>query len=424
MTSNTPPAPVPTNRDANARGEVNVDVVVCGGGLAGAATAIDLRRRGKSVIVVDRATFPRDKPCGEGLLPHGVELLAALGCGDIVEDCSGQPFRGILYHCHGVVARGDFEGGGVGRGVRRRHLDDALRARAQALGAQLWHAGVSGVVVNDDGVTVSLDDGRVVHAKVAVGAVGPRSTLRHQLGLDGGPPKTPRYALRQHFRLAENTPMPDRVEVHVAGGHELYVTPVEPGTVGVAALVEKALMTGAAGKPDARLQALIAACPPLKERLEGAVPVDDGLACGPLRVKATAVWKGRAVLVGDAAGYVDAITGEGMSLALKTSALAVKAIAGILDDGVAPDVAFKAYARARASVFRDHAVLTHGLVFLARHPFFARRAIARLAKDPALFSRLLAVNNGTRSMLSLGLFDAAKLALGSRPPAQIPQLST
>ncbi len=406
--------------------EADVDVVVCGGGLAGAATAIGLRRRGLSVIVIDRADFPRDKPCGEGLLPHGVELLAALGCGDLVDECAGQAFKGILYHCHGVVARGDFEGGGVGRGVRRRHLDHALRQRAAALGASLKRGSVRTVAVDDDGarVTFSDDDGEhVVAAKVVVGADGPRSQVRHELGLDGGPPRTPRYALRQHFRLADGAPMPDRVEVHVGGGHELYVTPVEPGVVGVAALVEKALMSDAAGKPDARLAALITGCPPLAQRLEGAVAVDAGLACGPLRVKARSVWHKRAVLVGDAAGYVDAITGEGMSLALKTSALAVNSIADVVA-GERADVAFAAYARARANVFRDHAWLTHGLVLLARHPFFARRAIARLANDPALFSRLLGVNNGTRSLLSLGVTDALKLALGSRPRRQNSAAST
>ena len=394
----------------------DADVVVVGGGLAGAATALGLARHGISVVVVDKAEFPRDKPCGEGLLPHGVELLTALGCGHVVDDARAQPFRGILYHCHGVIARGDFEGGALGRGVRRRHLDLGVRNAALSAGVRLERGSMQTVTLDDDGATVGLADGRTLRGRVVVGADGPRSMTRHALGLDGGAPRSPRYALRQHFTLGDGMAMPDRVEVHVGDHHELYVTPVEPGVVGVAALCEKPLMTSTAGKPEAKLSTLLAACAPLRERLDGAVAVGPALACGPLRVRSKAVHAGRVVLVGDAAGYVDAITGEGMSLALKTAALATTAIVAVLG-GVDVDSAFKVYARDRAAVFRDHALLTFGLVELARRPFFAKRVIARLAKDPALFTRLLAVNNGTRALSTFGVVNLLKLGVGATPEA-------
>ena len=398
--------------------ERDADVIVVGGGLSGAATAIGLARGGARVVVVDKTEFPRDKPCGEGLLPHVLAALADIGCGDVVDACGGQPFRGILYHCGGVIARGDFISASgaptVGRGVRRRLLDEAVRGRAVAAGARLAQSAVRDVAVDEAGARVTLDDGAVLTAAVVVGADGPRSVTRHSLGLDGGVPRRPRYALRRHFHLAPGVSLPDRVEVHVGGGHELYVTPVEPGTVGVAALCERSVMTSGDGRPDDRLGALIARCPPLAARLAGAEPVGPALSCGPLRVRTTGVWRGRAVLVGDAAGYVDAITGEGMSLALKTASLASDAALAVLN-GAAPNTAFARYARARSRAFFDHAALTHGLVWLARHPWFARRAIARLAQEPALFSRLLAVNAGERSLFSLGLIDGLKLAIGASP---------
>ena len=410
------PTPVPGSalslRDAS--DAFDADVVIVGGGLAGTATAIGLVHNGLSVLVVDKAEFPRDKPCGEGLLPNGVALLTALGCAHVLDDAGAQTFRGILYHCHGVVARGDFEDGGVGRGVRRRHLDLGVRDVAAALGVTFVQGSVQTVALDDAGGTVGLADGRVLRGRFVVGADGPRSMVRHALDLDGGPPRQPRYALRQHFRLAAGTPMPDRVEVHVAGQHELYVTPVEVGVVGVAALVEKPLMTSTAGKPEAKLSTLLAGCAPLWERLEGAEAVGAAMACGPLRVRSTAVFRGRAILVGDAAGYVDAITGEGMSLALKTAALATTAITAARD-GEDVATAFVGYARDRAVVFRDHALLTFGLVELARRPFFAKRVIARLARDPALFTRLLAVNNGTRPLSAFGVVNLLKLAVGSTP---------
>jgi 2-polyprenyl-6-methoxyphenol hydroxylase-like FAD-dependent oxidoreductase len=398
----------------------DADVLVAGGGLAGASTALALRRRGLSVVVVDKADFPRDKPCGEGLLPHGLDLLNELGVGDVVDVCGGRPFRGILYHCHGVVARGDFHDGQLGRGLRRRLLDDALRQRAAAAGARLVHARVENAAVDDDGATLALDDGQRLRARVVVGADGPRSTVRHTLGLDGGPPRRARYALRRHFRLAKGAPLPDRVEVHVCDQHELYVTPVadangsDDAVVGVAALCEKSLMSGAQGRPDDRLDALIAGCAPLAERLAGATACGPALSCGPLRVHVRDVAKGRAVLVGDAAGYVDAITGEGMSLALHTAMLAAAAVDDVVGGRPVND-AFARYRRARATIFRDHAILTLGLVELARRPFFAKRVIARLARDPALFTRLLDVNNGTAPLTSFGVQNLLKLAIGSAP---------
>lgn len=393
---------------------MDADVVIAGGGLAGAVTALALARHGLGCVVVDKAKFPRDKPCGEGLLPHGLELLAGLGLGDVVAACDGQPFGGILYRCHGVVARGDFEGGASGRGVRRRLLDEKLRERAAAAGARLLWGTVREAAVDEEGATITLADGTILRGRFLVGADGPRSLVRHALGLDGGAPRRPRYALRRHFRLPAGTALPERVEVNVLDGYELYVTPVATDVVGVAALCEKRAMHDGAGRAEERLAALIAGCAPVAARLAGGTPEGKALACGPLRVRATDVGRGRAFLVGDAAGYIDAITGEGMSLAVATAGLCADAIAAVAA-GRSLEVARARYRRERAHLFRDHAILTFGLVELARHPFFARRAIARLAREPALFSRLLSVNNGTRALSSLGALDILKLVVGSRP---------
>jgi menaquinone-9 beta-reductase len=408
---------------------LDADVLVAGGGLAGSLTALALVRRGLHCIVVDKAAFPRDKPCGEGLLPHGLELLAGLGLGDVVERCGGQPFRGILYRVLGrshalrsgrapvggaVTARGDFEGGLSGRGVRRRELDDELRRRVAAAGATFVRGAVQGAALDERAATLALADGSHLRGRFLVGADGPRSTLRHALSLDAGPPRRPRYALRQHFRLPAGASLPDRVEVNVVDGYELYVTPVAAGTVGVAALCERRVMNEGAGRPEDRLKRLIEGCAPVADRLAGAAAESAALACGPLRVCARDVGRGRAFLVGDAAGYVDAITGEGMSLAIRTAASCADAVAAALH-GAPLAEALAGYRRQRARVFRDHAILTFGLIELARHPFLARRAIARLAREPELFSRLLSVNNGTRSLASLGAVDFLKLAVGSAP---------
>lgn len=397
----------------------DADVLVIGGGLAGSATALSLARAGKSVIVVEKRRFPRDKPCGEGLLPHGVEELTALGFGQTLDDAKAQPFVGIRYRCHGARADGDFADGARGRGVRRRLLDDAVQQRAIQEGAHLENATARSFELSDGGVRARLGDGRELRARLLVGADGPRSKVRHALGLDGGAPREGRYAIRQHFELARGVPLPDRVEVTALHGHELYLTPVQPGVVGIAALCERRVMQSGEGAPAARLAALLeGAHDAVRERLQGSQPAGPAMACGPLRVKARRTWSTRALLVGDAAGYVDAITGEGMSLALGTSALAVKALVDVLEGRAGERAAFTRYARGRAAIFRDHALLTHGLVFLARRPVLVRRAIGRLAHEPALFTRLLAVNDGRRPFFSLGIADLLKLGVGKAPPVQ------
>ncbi len=357
------------------------------------------------------------------MLPHGVEALTALGLGDALSAVGAQPFRGILYRCGGVVARGDFEGGAPGFGVQRGLLDDVVRRRAVDVGAAFVHGTARKVALpaqaspGGESVSVELACGSVVRGRFLIGADGPRSMVRHALDLDCGAPKDGRYAVRRHFRLPDAVPLPDRVEVTVVDGFEIYLTPVGDGVVNIAALCERRVFQGGSGALNARLDDLLARAPEEATAvLRGAVPLDEALACGPLRVKARAVHRGPALLVGDAAGYVDALTGEGMSLALRTAAFAVDAIADVAG-GALERPSFRRYAKRRADAFRDHALLTHGLVFLARHRPLAVRAVARLAREPALFSRLLAVNDGRRTLASLGVVDALKLAVGSKPPA-------
>src|SRR4051812_29341578 len=210
------------------------DIVVVGGSVAGAATAIHLTRMGYTVQILEAAQFPRRKACGEGLSPKGVAELNALGLlPELLPHCS------ILTSLQFEIAGRSVESpvGGPGRpaiGIQREFLDATLLKLAVAEGIQVSEGvRVMGLVRARDGFeAVETDRGRVA-ARLFVAADGAGSRLRHAAGLDV-PARRKRYGVSAHYRLP--TPAGQRIEVHFRRGHEVYVTPVGESLVNVAVL--------------------------------------------------------------------------------------------------------------------------------------------------------------------------------------------
>lgn len=386
---------------------MSADVLIVGGGLSGSALAIDLARRGLSVTLVDRAEFPRDKPCGEGLLADGVAQLDALGAIDLLQEA--HPLRGIVYLDSGLRAVGEFAADATGYGVRRLTLDAAIHARAIACGANAVRGEVTAVATSDRSVAVTLRDGRTFSARALVGADGPRSLVRRALGLDRPVSGDGRYALRQHFRVTGA--LPSHVHVSFHGDYELYVTPVGQGILGVTALCARRVTQAGGGTKAERLAQLLAAAPvEIRALLSDATPVSEALACGPLRVRASAVCRERALLVGDAAGYVDAITGEGMSLGLRGAGLAADALDRWLVRGERRELAFLRYAEQRARLVRTHVLITSALVAIAAKPLLRHKLVRAFAAHPDSFARWLSVSHDERPLRSLPARDFWRLA--------------
>lgn len=333
----------------------DTEVLVVGGGPVGLAAAIEARLAGREVVVVEPRPSPVDKACGEGLMPGTLRALRGLGV-----DPPGWELRGISYRTAGGHHVDHAFRAGAGRGVRRTTLHAALGARADALGVVRITGRVTALGQDDDGVTAAG-----VRARWLLAADGLHSTVRRLAGLERGvPARGRRFGLRRHVALA---PWTDLVEVHWARGAEAYVTPVAPDLVGVAIL----------GPPRTGWDATLAALPGLAARLDGAATVGPTLGAGPLRQATTARTSGRVVLVGDASGYVDALTGEGLRVGL---AQARAAVATLGDPA--------AYERAWRAVTRDYRLLTAGLVAWAASP--ARRAIVPVARAaPGLYGAVV-----------------------------------
>ncbi|KAA1249244.1 NAD(P)/FAD-dependent oxidoreductase [Mycobacterium simiae] len=327
----------------------DTDLLILGGGPGGLAAALYACQQGLSVIVVDPRESPIDKACGEGLMPGGLAELKALGV-----DPVGMPFQGIAYVSAQRRAEARFRAG-PGRGVRRTTLHAALTARAKEQDTQWLRARVTSVAQDAAGVTAGG-----VRAKWVVAADGLHSAVRRAVGIRASAGTPRRYGVRWHYRVPAWS---DFVEVHWSRWGEAYVTPVEPDLVGVAILSRQ--------RPE------IDWFPWLAERLGGATP-GPARGCGPLRQVVSRRVAGRVLLVGDAAGYEDALTGEGISLAVRQAAAAVRAI---VDNSPA------SYEAAWHRVTRNYRWLTRGLV-LASTPAVARRAIVPAgALLPPVFRR-------------------------------------
>lgn len=361
-----------------------VDLLVIGGGPAGLATAIRARLAGLAVTVLDRTRPPIDKPCGEGLMPDAVLRLREIGV-----EPRGLPFRGIRYFDSGLMAQGVFPQAG-GLGVRRLELHRALVERAEEVGVHLdWGVIVQGLIREGDRFRGVETDQGPVQARWIVGADGLRSRVRTWAGLDGAPAPERRFGVRRHFAVR---PWSDFVEVYWGPGCEAYVTPVGAEEVGVAILWsgEKSGFEG-----------LLEHLPTLRDRLQGAPVASRDRGTGPLRQKARAVYRGNLALVGDAAGYLDAITGEGMAVAFHQSAALVEALRG-------GDL--RAYAAAHRKIVRLPDTMTALVLALEHRPRLRRRAVKALAAEPALFSRLLGIHGRTLAPRQLGIDGALRLA--------------
>lgn len=373
------------------------DVLIAGAGIAGSALAILLARQGLTVELFEQGRFPKEKPCGEGLMPAGVAVLERMG---LAETVGGAPFYGVRYHINGLTAEGRFpETQGIpsaGRGQRRKHLDQVLFQAAATTAGVVAHVGtrVDRPLSENGRVVGVVVEGKPRRAKLVVAADGMNSRIRHLLGLDT-PMRRKRFAARMHFRLADRNEQASWVDVFMAPGYELYVTPLPDRQILVAGLADSGVLSEPIEKTFVRW---CSAQPLLAARLDEAEQVTSLQCIAPLAGRARCGVMPGVILLGDAACFLDPITGGGMAQALVTAQL----LASYMPHGVGNhDHWIWSFERERQALLWDYRLLTQSVLWLASRPKFGAKVLSLLRISPALFSHLIGVAGGVRQLFSV-----------------------
>jgi flavin-dependent dehydrogenase len=366
---------------------IDADVAVVGAGPAGAAAALFAARRGHRVIVLDKLAFPRDKPCGEGLMPGGRPALRELGLEDAVVSGGAPPLHGIQFGLADqppvAVPFPEHHGERAGLGIRRLSFDAQL---ADALGHYSHiqfrsQTEARDVRTDTDGRLTVITAAGEVRARFVAVADGLHSALRHRLGWTVGPRPPHRYGIVGHWTMAE--PVDPWVRITFDRSLEVYEGPVADNQRMVALLCYQERMREFGGRLESRYREVAQA---LRPGLRHAELVGSVSAVGPFWYGATTVADGGIFLIGDAAGFTDPITAEGIAAGLRQA----RAFAAALT-AADPE---RAYRQAHRQITKDPRRVAALFLRLSRTPALVARAIRNHGRSPQTLTKLVGIGFG------------------------------
>jgi flavin-dependent dehydrogenase len=384
------------------RAQSDYDVLIAGAGPGGTHTALRLAAEGYRVAIFDKRTFPRTKPCGEFMSPECLPLLDEIGLKDAVLGEGASRVSGMRLHGFGKAARGNYTRigelrlpSGFGLALRREVLDtlavSAAKAHAKIDVFEGWS--VSGPLFAEDGRVngLKLRDPdhapREIHARFVIGADGLRSKVARGMGWTMADPKLDRWAAVARFRGVERQA---EAEVHFLDGSYFAAAPIDSGLFTVNLVVSRgALPAGAANLP-AFFDEHVQRAPVLAQRLAGATLEGPIEVCGPLASRTRRRTGPGVALVGDACGFVDPLTGEGLFFAMRGAALLAEAVSVALAHPKHERRALRGYERARRREFGPRYAMARLLQRGIRSQRVTETVLSSFSKRPGLTNLIVA----------------------------------
>lgn len=381
---------------------LRADICVVGGGPAGSATAWALAQSGASVVLLDRARFPRDKACAEYLSPEASRMLVAMNVLSEVEPHGSQLSGMRVRSPRGEWLHGEFAGSHGFRGysdsglaVRRTILDAALLEAAARAGTRVVEgARVSDLVRTADGRVTGVDAaadagaGLRVSARLVVGADGLRSVVARRAGVARRFKWPSRLALTAHYEGVAG--LTSAGEMHVEAGGYFGLAPVGDVT-NVAVVIPTSAARSVAGNPAGFLEQWIHQRPHLRNRFMAAGRCGRVRTTGPFASRVTRPWTPGVALVGDAADFYDPFTGEGIFAALRGAELLAPLALSVLEDARCEPQMMREYRRARRSEFAGKWAVERLVSVAVAQPALMNRFTATLARRKDLADILVGV---------------------------------
>ncbi len=385
---------------------LDAEVIVVGGGPAGASTAYALAREGVDVLVLDRAKFPRDKTCAEYLSPQASRILSDMNVLEEIERSRPGHLSGMRVRApNGQSADGEFASNHGFRGfrdhglaIRRIILDAIVLGGARAAGARVEELVRVTDLAKDhtgrvSGVTVIGPDGsaRTLTSRYVVGADGLRSVVGRRLGLTRTSRFFPkRIALVAHYRNVRD--VGGLGEMHVDYDGYFGIVDVGRGLLNVAVVVPMSRAREIGEGRTEFFEQWIASRPHLAERFVGAERVNPVRATGPFASTSRRAWAPGAALVGDAADFFDPFTGEGIYAALRGGELLAPFIAEALRGAQRDEKgALAGYEAARRNEFGGKWKLERIVGMAIAYPYFLNNAAKALSRHKDMADLLVGV---------------------------------